>query len=485
MPDTEANGTREPESQGHPSRRDFLKFSGLGVGALALATGAGRTGLQLGKTAASRRVAASSAKTLNIWGWGSSQAIHSNFQAVADTFPSLFNNVDLKVTLPGSSDGQVAEKLSLTYAANTTLPDIVQLNYTEVPEFAAAGLLADTSAYLKPVEHNLYAGAVSTAQYNGSWVTFPFSVNSKLFFYRADLFAQAGIDPEAITSVEEYLAAGKQFTKKFPNQHIINVSGQPQQYLFDLVYSAFYPISFYDKAAKKWDITTNSAFAESFEFIRELTTIAYPVDDFTKSWPTAINKGNIAGFLTANWMRAFLPGYAGLGQKGQWRALPWPKLVPNLKDERYGSDAGGAVYVVPDGAPNKNLALELLAHWFANEDGALAAFRATNFTPMLKSVEPELLSLIKAGKKPASMSETDWEELPQNFFPSNYYATELETYNYARAFDFDPSALKEVFTIAQPWFDKVTGSKMSIGSILAGMQADMESQIGNPFTAAA
>jgi ABC-type glycerol-3-phosphate transport system substrate-binding protein len=338
---------------------------------------------------------------------------------------------------------------------------------------------------LKPVSNNLYAGAVNTSQYNGNWVAFPYSVNSKLFFYRSDLFSQAGIDAEAIQTVDDYIAAGQKFTKKFPGQYIQNVYTSPQQYLFDNVMSAFDPVSFYNKAMGKWDITTDPAFAKSFEFIRQLTTIAYPTDDFSKEWPTAISKGNICGFLGDNWLRAFIPGYAGLAQKGLWRAIPWPQLNPYLADQRYGSDAGGAVYVVPEGAPNKTLALEILGHQFANETGALAAFRATNFPPMLKSAEPEVLSYIKSSKKPASTSETDWEELPQNYFPSNYYATEFSTYNYARAFGFDPSSLKEVDVIAQPWYDKVTGSKISITSILEGMQHDMESQIGNPFTAAA
>ncbi|HXW78657.1 MAG TPA: extracellular solute-binding protein, partial [Acidimicrobiales bacterium] len=356
---------------------------------------------------------------------------------------------------------------------------------TEVPEFAAAGLLADTGPYLKPVIDNLYAGAVNTSQYAGAWVAFPYSVNSKLFYYRSDLFSQAGIDPQAIQTVDDYLAAGQKFTTKFPGQYIQNVYTSPPQYLFDNVMSAFYPISFYNRAAGKWDITSDPAFASAFEFIRQLTTIAYPVDDFTKDWPTAISNGKITGFLGDNWLRAFIPGYAGLAQKGLWRAIPWPQLNPYLADQRYGSDAGGAVYVVPEGAPNKTLALEVLAHQFANETGALAAFRATNFPPMLKSVEGEVLSYIKSSTKASSMSETDWEELPQNYFPSDYYATEFSTYNYARAFGFDPSSLKEVFTIAQPWYDKVTGSKVSISSILEGLQSDMESQIGNPFTAAA
>ena len=96
------------------------------------------------------------------------------------------------------------------------------------------------------------------------------------------------------------------------------------------------------------------------------------------------------------------------------------------------------MYVVPEGAPNKDLALELLAHWIANETGALAAFKATNFTPILQSVEGEVLSLISSGKRPAGMSAEDWEELPQNYFPSDYYATEFSTYAYARAFEFRP-----------------------------------------------
>src|SRR5579863_16138 len=237
----------EQEQSRDLTRRDLLKYGGFGVGALALGGGLGRKSFGLAKTAARSLPASSGGTTLNVWGWGSATAIKSNLQAVASSFPSLFKNVNLKVTLPGSSDALVAQQLSLTYAAHTTLPDIVQLNYTEVPEFAAAGLLADASSYLKPVEKSLYSGAVSTAQYNGSWVTFPFSVNSKLFFYRADLFSEANIDPEAIVTVDDYLEAGKKFTKKFPGRYIANLAGQPQQYTFDLVYSAFYPVSFYDK----------------------------------------------------------------------------------------------------------------------------------------------------------------------------------------------------------------------------------------------
>jgi ABC-type glycerol-3-phosphate transport system substrate-binding protein len=472
------------ENHGDLTRRDFLKYGSVALGAAAAATGAGQKTFSLIRTPARHFASASSGTTLNAWTWAGANLVQENLGATMKAFPSTFNNVNVNVSLAGSGDQQVAEKLSLTYAAHTTLPDLVQLNATEVPEFAAAGLLADASSYLEPVSADLYAGARNVAQVDGSWVAFPFQLNAKLFYYRWDLFEKAGIDAEAIETVDDFLAAGQKFTAKFPGQHIFNIASQPAQYTFDMVYSAYAPISFYDKAAGKWDVTTDPAFAQTFQFIRQLTSIAYPVDDFTKDWPTAIAKGNICGFLGADWLRQFFPGYAGLAQKGLWRAIQWPKLSP-LKDQRYGSDAGGPVYVVPDGAPNKQLALELLTHWITTEQGALGAFGATGFPPMLKTVEPQVLAGIKAAKKPASVTETAWLEYPQNYLPSNYYATEFGAYDFVTVFGFDPSSLKEVFTIAQPWFDKVTASSMSISSILEGMQKDMESQIGNPYTAAA
>ena len=166
------------------TRRDFLKYGGVALGAAAVAAGPGKKAFSLVSTPVRRFASSSSGTTLNAWTWAGANLVQENLQATMKAFPNVFNNVNVNVSLAGTGDQQVAQKLSLTYAAHTTLPDIVQLNHTEVPEFAAAGLLADTSAYMKPVEKSLYAGAVSTAQYNGSWVTFPFSVNAKLFYYR-------------------------------------------------------------------------------------------------------------------------------------------------------------------------------------------------------------------------------------------------------------------------------------------------------------
>ena len=43
-------------------------------------------------------------------------------------------------------------------------------------------------------------------------------------FYRADLFKEAGIDPNSIETYDDYIAAGKKLQEKFPE---VKMTGFP------------------------------------------------------------------------------------------------------------------------------------------------------------------------------------------------------------------------------------------------------------------
>jgi multiple sugar transport system substrate-binding protein len=451
------------------SRRTALKYGAATAATLALAAcgangGAGNTG----------------STTLQMWIWAGPSIQQSAFKAVAATYPKDFKNVKLNVTVIPNGDPGVAQQLSLALAAHKNLPDLLMLNYTEVPEFAEAGVLEDLSHLINPVKNDLYTGALGVSTYNGTYVTIPWQLKSKLFYYRADLFEQAGINPATIVTVDDFITAGHQFHAKFPKQYILNLGQQPVNYLYGELFSAFPNTSFADRSGQ-YDLTTNPAFSESLGFLKSIhdSGIAYPIDDFTADWPAAIKNGTICGFLIANWMQDFLPGYATSAQAGKWQATYWPKLFPDA-DERYGSDAGGSVWVVPTGGANKNLALEYLNALCLDKQGSLASFNATGNPSLLKSVQSSMLDSINNNQKPASTTEEQWMTLPQNFFGKSYYPTQFASYDLVKVFNYDPAATKE-FAILDQWGNKLVQGKASVAEALAGAQHDMQTQVGNPY----
>ncbi len=454
------------------SRRTALKYGAATAATLALAgCGAGIGGSSGGST---------NSGTLQVWVWAGASIQQSAFKAVAAAYPKDFKIVKLNITVIPNGDVGVAQQLSLALAAHKNLPDLLMLNYTEVPEFAEVGVLEDLSHIINPVKSDLYAGALGVSTYNGTNVTIPWQLKSKLFYYRADLFAQAGIDPTSIVTANDFIAAGQKFHAKFPKQYIMNLGSQPVNYLLGELLSAFPNLSFANRSGQ-YDLTTNPAFSESLGFLKSVhdAGIAFPIDDFTADWPAAIKNGTICGFLIADWMQDFLPGYATSAQAGKWQAVDWPTLFSDA-DERYGSDAGGSVWVVPTGATNKNLALEYLTALCLDKQGSLASFNATGNPSLLKSVQPTMLDAINNGQKPSSTTEEQWLTLPQNFFGKNYYPTEFTSYDFVKVFGYDPAATKE-FTIFDQWMNKVVQNKASVANALAGAQHDMQTQIGNPY----
>jgi multiple sugar transport system substrate-binding protein len=458
------------------SRRSVLKYGSMGAAALGLA--ACSSGTQ-GSTSGSSKGGAAKSDTLTIWTWAGASVLSAGFNAVKATSKD-FAGFKANIQTVAANDYATAEKFSLALSGGTALPDILQLNYTEMPQFAAAGVLEELSAAYGPYSADLYAGALQVAKYSGGFYAIPESLNPKLFYYRADLFAEAKIDPSAIQTTDDYIAAGQKFHRKFPGQYIMNLNTEPQPYVFGEMISAYAPISFASSGGK-YQITSNPAFQQVFSFLRQIhdSKIAYPVDDFTTDWPSAIKDQKICGYLGADWIDDFLPGYATLSQQGKWKAIPWPKLSP-MANQEFGSDAGGSLFVVPKGAKNSQAAIEFLKQWRLSPEGSLASFNANGILPLNQTTASNVISSLRTAKRPSTITPTAWQELPQHYFGADYIATKLEAMNRVKVFGYDPSAVKEWSSIVSDWLTKLL-SGASVSAALAGMQHDMQTQVGNPY----
>lgn len=432
-------------------------------------------------TPAAGSVGESANVILNYWAWGGTGAVNTitrNYNVLTKVYPDLGKEIGIKALSPGQGDPDVANALRLALAAGQNIPDIVMLNRTQLPEFVDE--LMDLTDTFAPIKNDMYAGALEVATYNGKVMAFPMEVKSKLFFYRKDLFDQAGVKPDSIKSIDDFVNAGKALNAKFPKTYILNLGPKPAGYWLGEMLSA-YPDARMADDSGAYQLTTNPAFADTFKFLKTIKDagIAMPVDDWTTDWQPAIANEAVGGFLLANWLKFFLPTFAPK-QSGQWAVTYWPALSP-MQDQKFGSEAGGSVVVVPKRAPNVQAAIGYLTKTFLDKQGSVALFQNGFVTPLIKSAKGDVLDYVRNAKKPADMKDEDWAALPRNYFGPDYQQFELDSYDTVKVFNYDPAATKE-FSILQQWLVKhLNGTPLD--EALKGAQSDMEGQIGNPYQA--
>lgn len=446
------------------SRRRFLVAGGA-VAGLALAGCSGKGSSASGGT-----------KTLTAWEWSAAGELRDVFHAVKAAYPDEFKGVEINVQVVGAGDTDVVSKLNLALSAGGTLPDFLKLDYPEMAPFAEAGVLADFSEFVTPqVENDLLSGAVAATRYKGKYYAVSRMVQGKAFWYRNDLFKEAGIDPNAITSMEDYIAAGHKFTRKFPGRHIINIgTASGGEDWFDQVASAYKGVVF-----DADNFAFNSpAVSKAFGFWRQIreSGIAYPTDDFATDWAPAIMTGKICGFLDPTWMTSFIPGYATRAQKGKWSSILTPPFTPEYADQSYGGDLGSDIYLVPKDAPNRDLAMSFLSKARLEEKGSMAAFKAAAWTPMRRSLKDWTLEAVTNSERPAGMSATDWALQPQQYFGRDVFETAFAAYDRVQVVDYGSHFVDEM-AILGPWMSKAINGQISVANAISGMQNDMRSQI--------
>ena len=457
-------------------RRDLFKLAGAGAAGLAAGFRIDGVAAAPGAATSSRRTVRQNGPTLKLMTWGGPESSQRRDAGLRSVYPDL---PPIEVIVPGSGDFDVASAYRLALASGEDIPDMIQLNRTQVAEFAAADELHDLGEAYAPVKDDLYAGAIELVTYDEKFVCFPFELKSKLFYYRADLFQEAGIDPAALTSVTSFIDAGKALTAKFPNSHILNLGPSPAQYWIGELLSAYPDARFADEEGN-YQITTHPGFAATFTFLKDIAAsgVALPIDDWSSDWQQSWDQEAIAGSLLANWLKFFLPTFAP-DQGGKWKVGLWPQLDP-LADQQYGSEAGGSVFIVPKRAKNADQAVDYLSKMFLDKQGSLAVYGTTGTTPLLKSAKDDFLAAVRGATKPADMSEADWAIQPANYFGPEYFDVELASYDYVKILPYDPSAAEEI-PILLDWLIKFLAGDADLESALKSAQDDMESQIGNPY----
>jgi ABC-type glycerol-3-phosphate transport system substrate-binding protein len=462
--DSKAPATPSATTSGSSiGRRRLLKLaaSSLAAGALAAPT----------LTESAR---AQSPTTITVWTWGGVQRFAPRVAAFKRLYPEAAARINVQVVSPGKQDPEVYQALRLALTSGSALPDLVQMDYVGMPEFAESGALTDLKEMMAPYEGDLVDTAKQLTSYNGQVVAIPFQLKPKVWFYRKDLFEQAGLDPAKIKSFDDYIAAGHRLREKLPKSYIMNIGNQPDDDLYWIMLSNWDDVRVADRDGT-YQITRNPHFAQVLDWLSgwRHSGIAFNTDNWSPDWQPAFADDTIAGCLIASWMTDFLAKFAPR-QGGRWAITAWPEF------DRRGSNNGGSIFTIPAGAKNKDAAFEFAAKMLLQPKGALNEWQRTGNAMSIKSVRPQILELARTMQRPAGMTGAEWAIVPANYFGRDFMRPIFNAFDWYHVPAFDPAASAELTLISRNTQEFLAGKKTR-DQALHDMETEMKAQIGNPY----
>lgn len=343
-----------------------LALAGVAALSLAACSPAGGSGGG-GGTASDLDAALEKGGELTYWTWTPS----GEDQAAA--FMKEYPNVKVKVVNAGTATEEYT-KLQNAISAGSGAPDVAQIEYYALQQFALSDGLLDLSSYgLGDLEDEYTASTWSAVNLNGGLYGLPQDSGPMVMLYNKDIFDQYGL--EVPTTWDEYVAAGETLHAADPSKYITNDAGDPG-FAQPLIWQAGgrpyktdgtkVTIDLQDAGTTKW--------ADSWNRLLEPGLLA-PIATWTDDWWKGLGNGSIATLITGAWMPGILEGSVPEGA-GQWRVAP----LPSYDGSATTAENGGSAQSVVKQSKNPALAAAFL-RWLNSSDESIDVFLGSGGFP--------------------------------------------------------------------------------------------------------
>lgn len=315
--------------------------------------------------------------TLTMWNWA--PGVDKEIAAFQKKYPKI----TVKLVNAGTGPDEYA-KLQNAIKAGSGAPDIAQIEYFALPQFALSGGLADVGALGLDSNKSKFASAVWDAvTVDGKLVALPQDTGPMALFYNKKVFDSYGITTPPATW-DEYIADAKIIHSANPDAYITNDVGDPN-FVTSMIWAAGgHPytvnsstdisINLQDEGSKK--------FANAWNQLIQAGELA-PIPNWSSDWNQALSNGTIASLIIGAWMPGNLEGSVAPTGKGDWRVAPMPTWTAGGPAAT--AQLGGSSDAVLAQSKNQLAAAGFLQYLNASEEGTQIFADAGNF-PSINSI---------------------------------------------------------------------------------------------------
>lgn len=335
-------------------------------------------GAPAASTTTSAPASASGPVEITVWAW------EPTLKDVVTAFQTA--NPDIKVNLQnvgGASDTYT--KLDNALAAGSGAPDVAQVEYYAIGQYAIPGKLADLTQFgAADLQSKFTTGtwnAVTQAN-SGKIYGLPVDSGPMALFYNKATFDKAGVT-KAPTTWEEYYQAAKKIHALGKNYYITTDNGDAGFATSMMWLAGGKPFGVADG-----QVTINLgdagvvSFAEFWQKMIDEGLINTKVGGWSDDWFKGLGDGTIASLITGAWMPANLIGSAPKAS-GDFRVAATP--VPTAGTPA-NSENGGSSLAVLASSQKQEAAYKFLQ--FASDgDGVAIRIKGGNFPSTTANLE--------------------------------------------------------------------------------------------------
>ncbi|WP_433586774.1 ABC transporter substrate-binding protein [Microbacterium hydrocarbonoxydans] len=356
---------------------------------------------------------------LTYWTWTPSG------EAQADAFMKEYPNIKVKVVNAGTATDEYT-KLQNAIAAGSGAPDVAQVEYYALQQFALGDGLVDLSKFgFGDLEDSYTPSTWSAVAINDGIYGLPQDSGPLVMMYNQSVLDAAGI--AVPTTWDEYVAAAETLHTADPTKYITNDAGDPG-FAQPLIWQAGgtpykidgtnVTIDLQDEGAKRWADTWNQMLEPG---------LLADIPTWSDDWWKALGNDSIATIITGAWMPGILEGSVPEGA-GKWRVAP----VPSYDGSATTAENGGSAQSVISQTKNPALAAAFV-RWLNSSEESVAVFLKSGGFPStvadLHSDEwlnqaPDYFGGQEINKVLLTAAEnvsTDWSYLPFQVYANSVF----------------------------------------------------------------
>ncbi|MEU9292361.1 sugar ABC transporter substrate-binding protein [Streptomyces sp. NPDC048266] len=281
---------------------------------------------------------------VTVWAW------EPTLKKVAEDFEKKYPKVDIELVNAGTGDKQYTA-LQNAIAAGNGAPDVAQIEYYALGQFAIGKSVEDLSSYgAQKYGTTFTPGPWNAVSEDKAVYALPMDSGPMAFFYNKKVFDKHKV--AVPTTWDEYVEAARTLHKADPKIFITNDTGDAGA-TTSLIWQAGgrpyktdgteVTVNFADEGTKKYTATWQKLLDEK---------LVAPISSWSDAWYKGLADGSIATLSIGAWMPANLSSGVA-SASGDWRVAPLPQWT---KGEKTTAENGGSSLAVPKAAKNKELA---------------------------------------------------------------------------------------------------------------------------------
>lgn len=333
--------------------RALRAVAATGVVALALAACSSGGGNDSGGDAGSADDVAAALEeggSLTVWAW------EPTLEQVVSDFEAEYPNVDVDLVNAGTGNDQYTA-LQNAIAAGKGVPDVAQVEYYALPQFALSDAVADLSSFgADELDGTFTPGPWNAVQQGEGVYGLPMDSGPMALFYNEEVFTQHGI--EVPTTWDGFVEAARALHAADPNVYITNDTGDAG-FTTSLIWQAGGQPFQVDGTDVTIDLADEGStqFAQTWQTLIDEDLLA-PVSSWSDEWYQGLGNGTIATLAIGAWMPANLESGVPDGA-GKWRVAPLPQWEEGASAS---AENGGSALSVPAASSNQALAYGFLEY---------------------------------------------------------------------------------------------------------------------------